>query len=220
MYQPLYRKALAAGDGRVAPEHRLYCAMIGSFGLVVGLFWFAWTTGTGQHWAFCLVGAIPFAWGNLCIFLTTVLYLSDVYGAMNGASAIAANGILRYTFGAVFPLFTIQSTYLHARLDKPTKHSDSVPRPRYSMGDIPARLCRCSPASHTFHFLQVGTFHSSEKQDGVTICHLRRITKNYYTSHQCISKVCFKSSKSKSSHVSQYLTPSSHTRCPPLKPPP
>lgn len=28
---------------------------------------------------------------------------------MNGASAIAANGILRYTLGAVFPLFTVQS---------------------------------------------------------------------------------------------------------------
>jgi hypothetical protein len=28
---------------------------------------------------------------------------------MNGASAIAANGIVRYILGAVFPLFTVQS---------------------------------------------------------------------------------------------------------------
>jgi hypothetical protein len=28
---------------------------------------------------------------------------------MNGASAMAANGIARYTLGAVFPLFTVQS---------------------------------------------------------------------------------------------------------------
>ena len=35
-------------------------------------------------------------------------YLVDTYGALYSASAIAANGLVRYTFGAVFPLFTIQ----------------------------------------------------------------------------------------------------------------
>jgi hypothetical protein len=33
----------------------------------------------------------------------------DVYGPLNGASAVAANGIFRYTLGGVFPLFTIPS---------------------------------------------------------------------------------------------------------------
>ena len=37
--------------------------------------------------------------------------MTDVYGALNGASALAANGIFRYTLGAVFPLFTVQSMY-------------------------------------------------------------------------------------------------------------
>lgn len=32
----------------------------------------------------------------------------DVYHSLNGASAMAANGLLRYAFGAAFPLFTIQ----------------------------------------------------------------------------------------------------------------
>lgn len=32
----------------------------------------------------------------------------DVYHSLNGASAMAANGLLRYIFGAVFPLFTLQ----------------------------------------------------------------------------------------------------------------
>lgn len=40
--------------------------------------------------------------------LGTTTYLVDVYHALNGASAMAANGLLRYTFGAVFPLFTVQ----------------------------------------------------------------------------------------------------------------
>ncbi|KAK4962039.1 hypothetical protein LTR17_008384 [Elasticomyces elasticus] len=36
------------------------------------------------------------------------MYLIDVYGALNGASAVAANGLLRYGMGAIFPLFTFQ----------------------------------------------------------------------------------------------------------------
>jgi hypothetical protein len=32
----------------------------------------------------------------------------DVYGPLSGASARAANGLLRYTMGAAFPLFTVQ----------------------------------------------------------------------------------------------------------------
>ncbi len=36
------------------------------------------------------------------------MYLVDTYQAMTGASAVAANGLLRYTFGAAFPLFTLQ----------------------------------------------------------------------------------------------------------------
>lgn len=39
---------------------------------------------------------------------STALYMVDVYGPLNGASAIAANGIFRYTLGAVFPLFAVQ----------------------------------------------------------------------------------------------------------------
>lgn len=35
-------------------------------------------------------------------------YLVDTYQALYGASAIAANGLLRYTMGAAFPLFTLQ----------------------------------------------------------------------------------------------------------------
>ena len=31
-----------------------------------------------------------------------------MYHALTGASALAANGFLRYSFGAVFPLFTVQ----------------------------------------------------------------------------------------------------------------
>lgn len=38
-----------------------------------------------------------------------MLYLTNVYGAQFGASALAANGLLRYLVGGSFPLFTIPS---------------------------------------------------------------------------------------------------------------
>lgn len=72
------------------------------------LFWFAWTARSDIHWISPVLAGIPFAWGNLCIFLSTALYFIDTYGPLNGASAMAANGLLRYALGAVFPLFTFQ----------------------------------------------------------------------------------------------------------------
>lgn len=46
--------------------------------------------------------------GNVTVFISAALYLIDVYGPLSGASAMAAIGILRYTLGAAFPLFTVQ----------------------------------------------------------------------------------------------------------------
>lgn len=54
------------------------------------------------------MAGIPFAWGNLAIFISAVMYLIDIYGPLNGASAMAANGLMRYAMGAAFPLFTFQ----------------------------------------------------------------------------------------------------------------
>ncbi|PMD30199.1 MFS general substrate transporter [Hyaloscypha variabilis F] len=109
IYQPQYRASISAGKGGVvAPEYRLFPAMMGSVGLPLGLFWFAWTSKQSVSWASPVVAAVPFAWGNLSIFLSAANYLIDTYQALNGASALAANGLLRYTLGAVFPLFTIQ----------------------------------------------------------------------------------------------------------------
>jgi len=109
LYQPQVRKSLAEGrNGVVAPEHRLYPAMMGSFGLPISLFWFAWTARKDISWASPVVSGIPFAWGNLCIFISVASYLVDTYQAVTSASALAANGLLRYMFGAAFPLFTLQ----------------------------------------------------------------------------------------------------------------
>jgi hypothetical protein len=70
IYQKKYREALAKGKSHVEPEHRLYTAMIGGSGMVIGLFWFGWCADQGVHWAPTVLGVIPFAWGNICVFVS------------------------------------------------------------------------------------------------------------------------------------------------------
>jgi hypothetical protein len=77
MYQAQHRAALARGDAHAAPEYRLYNAMMGSGGILVGLFWVGWSAGKGAHWAVVLVGSVPFAWGNLCLFVSLQIFPAD-----------------------------------------------------------------------------------------------------------------------------------------------
>ena len=104
----LYRQAAVKAKGRPAPEHRLYAALLGSIMLPIGLFWFAWSPQKSVHWIVPVLGGIPFGWGTLSIFISATTYLVEVYPAGISASAVAANGILRYALGAAFPLFTLQ----------------------------------------------------------------------------------------------------------------
>ena len=91
-----------------SPEHRLYAAMIGSIGLPIGLFWFGWSGYHDAHWASTAVAIVPFAWGNICIFISLMQYMGDTYAGAVVASAASANGLARYLLASVFPLFTIQ----------------------------------------------------------------------------------------------------------------
>ncbi|EXM12588.1 MFS transporter superfamily [Fusarium oxysporum f. sp. vasinfectum] len=89
------------------PEQRLWGAMYGSILMPAALFWFAWTARPGVHWMASIVAAGLFGCSNLLIFVSCVLYLTNVYGARYGASALAANGVLRYMLGGSFPLFVL-----------------------------------------------------------------------------------------------------------------
>lgn len=69
-YQKLHASRFSKwSDGLVPPEHRLYSAMIGSFGLPIGLFWFAWTAKHDIHWISSIIAAVFIAFGNLCVFV-------------------------------------------------------------------------------------------------------------------------------------------------------
>ncbi|KAH7011363.1 major facilitator superfamily domain-containing protein [Ilyonectria destructans] len=105
----LYRKQAATyGLNKIPPEHRLYPAMIGSIGPPIALFWFGWTARSEISWASPAAAIIVFAWGNLCIFVGAIQYTTDTYHGSVVASASSANGLARYGFAGVFPLFTLQ----------------------------------------------------------------------------------------------------------------
>ena len=102
----------ARGERGAPPEARLPPSMIGSICLPVGLFLFAWTNYPSIHWIVCIIFTAPFGFGMVLLFLAVFNYLIDSY-TIYAASVLAANSVLRSTFGAVFPLFT---TYMYANL--------------------------------------------------------------------------------------------------------
>ncbi|KAL7275251.1 Polyamine transporter 4 [Rhizina undulata] len=103
----VYRPAMKKHNGSPPPEIRLVPAMIGSFMMPLGLFWFAWTARPGIHWISPVLAGVPFGAGLVLVFLTAVMYILEVYTPMVAASAIAALGLLRYLFAMAFPLFTV-----------------------------------------------------------------------------------------------------------------
>ncbi|KAL3485197.1 major facilitator superfamily domain-containing protein [Aspergillus germanicus] len=94
-------------DTPLPPELRLCGAMVGSPLMSIALFWFAWSARQGVHWMAPILATALFGCANILIFVSCVLYLTAIYGARYSASALAANGFLRYTLGGSSPLFTL-----------------------------------------------------------------------------------------------------------------
>jgi len=104
----VYVPAMKKYNGSPPAEIRLVPAMIGSFLMPIGLFWFAWTARKDVHWISPVLAGIPFGSGLVLIFLTAILYILEVYPPLVAASAIAALGLLRYLMAMAFPLFTVR----------------------------------------------------------------------------------------------------------------
>ncbi|KAJ0426567.1 major facilitator superfamily domain-containing protein [Aspergillus carlsbadensis] len=102
-YKPRYCHA----NTPLPPELRLCGAMVGSPLMPIALFWFAWSARQGVHWIAPVLATALFGCANILIFVSCVLYLTAIYGARYSASALAANGFLRYTLGGSSPLFTL-----------------------------------------------------------------------------------------------------------------
>lgn len=100
-----YIKTHKKYNGHAPPEARLPPCMLSAITIPVGLFWFAWTNYPSIHWMASVAALVPFGFGLILIYMGIVNYLIDSYTAF-AASALAGMSILRYLFGAVFPLFT------------------------------------------------------------------------------------------------------------------
>jgi DHA1 family multidrug resistance protein-like MFS transporter len=107
---------------KVIPEERLPPMMVGGVVLVIGLFWFAWTSQPSiSPWPQIISGVFigcgvsslhppqHSSFANpllqiIMVFMPAVVYLVDVY-LYEANSALAANTFIRSLVAAVFPLF-------------------------------------------------------------------------------------------------------------------
>jgi MFS family permease len=167
----LYRRQSASYRGRqVPPELRLYPSLIGSIGLPVGLFWFGWTSRPDISWASPLVAMMVFAWGNLCVFLSTAQYIVDAYDGLTVASAMSTNSLARYGLAAAFPLFTIPSESIHyVRQIRATNCLNSVYKSWCWLGLHFTRIHCCGIVTYSLDTLHHGWKHQSHEQ--ITNCY-------------------------------------------------
>lgn len=104
VYQPKVRCAAGCPDkglstSKVQPEERLHLAFVGAPLIGFSLFIFGWTAHFRTHWMGPVLAEALFGAGNLLVFLSATLYVLNFYGPRFGASAMAANTLLRYTVG-------------------------------------------------------------------------------------------------------------------------
>ncbi|KAK9429792.1 major facilitator superfamily domain-containing protein [Lipomyces doorenjongii] len=107
--EPFWRSAyhrLSLRYGGSRPEFRLPQAMVGAVFTPIGIFWFAFTTYKSVHFVVPIIAGVPFGFGLILVFSGVFTYLVEAYRPY-AASALAANGFLRSSFAAVFPLISI-----------------------------------------------------------------------------------------------------------------
>ncbi|GFF66476.1 hypothetical protein CNMCM6936_006847 [Aspergillus lentulus] len=102
-----YRSIVADPARDATPEARLYGAMLGSIWLPIGLFIYSFTQYKELHWIAPVIALVLITIGIFFIFESCYSFTSDCYGE-NSSSAIAGQGFMRNTLGAVSPLFASQ----------------------------------------------------------------------------------------------------------------
>lgn len=102
-----FDRMTADPEVKVTPEARLYGAMYGAIWLPIGLFIYSFTQYAFLNWVGPCVGLVLIAFGIYFVFESTYSYTADCYGE-SASSAIAGQGLMRNTLGAVTPLFATQ----------------------------------------------------------------------------------------------------------------
>lgn len=89
-------RAKALGPNvKVAPESRLYWAMIGAPVIPISMFWMAWTSRSDISLWSPLLASVMTGFGILCVFMTCYQYMIDSY-EVYAASALASVTLIRY----------------------------------------------------------------------------------------------------------------------------
>lgn len=101
--QPRYIRIVESNKGQPIPEARLMPLVAGGILLVIGLFWFGWTSAPQYSWILPVVAAGFVGAGSNVITQQCINYLVDTYG-LYAASAVSAYTILRSILGASLPL--------------------------------------------------------------------------------------------------------------------
>jgi MFS transporter, DHA1 family, multidrug resistance protein len=89
------------------PEDQLPTMIVGSFSLMIGLFWFAWTSSPHVTWVPQVLAGPFIGAGTMLVFNPCMTYLMECY-PRDTNSAMAANTIVRSFVAAAFPLFANQ----------------------------------------------------------------------------------------------------------------
>jgi MFS family permease len=87
-------------DVKLAPESRLWYAMIASPAIPISLFWMAWTANASINIWSPILASVLFGYGYISIYLSTYLYLIDVYESY-AASALTINTLVRYIVSGI-----------------------------------------------------------------------------------------------------------------------
>ncbi|KAK4863023.1 hypothetical protein LT330_010605 [Penicillium expansum] len=99
-----FKGKVNARGGKTEPEDRLPLMIFGGCLVPLGLFWYGWTSSPSIPWPSQVCSGILIGWGMYTIFTQCFIYIVDCY-TETANSAMAANGVVRSIFGAVFPLF-------------------------------------------------------------------------------------------------------------------
>lgn len=102
-----YERLTNDPNHKIVPEDRLYGSMWGAAFLPIGLFIYSFTQYGYITWVAPAIALAPISFGIYFIFESTYSYTADCYGE-SSSSAIAGQGLMRNTLGAVSPLFASQ----------------------------------------------------------------------------------------------------------------
>lgn len=126
------RAAQQSPTGKAAPEQRLWFGILGAGLLPISLFWLGWSANPDVHWMAPVASGVLFSVGQLGLTQSVFTYFSDgtpsnplssdgsqsaddipsravlaAYTYQMG-SVLAGSNFMRFAFGGVFPLFSLQ----------------------------------------------------------------------------------------------------------------